>query len=370
MSDPNRFTAIYEIRPCADESAEARARDITLEQTVELPAAVVPEEIAATMVGRVETLEPIDTGVWQTRISYPLAAVGDELTQLLNVLFGNISLKHGIRLVDVEWPEALLATFGGPGCGISGIRALTGVHDRALVATAIKPMGLSARDLAAHCHAFALGGVDIVKDDHGLANQPSAPFDERLLRCQAAVTDVNAAEGGSVQYFPNVTAPWPTMMARAEAARSAGCRGVLVNAWVTGVDALSALREEFGLALMAHPALTGTYFRPDHGITADVLLGDIFRMAGADAVIYPNHGGRFGFSRALCERINDRLRRPLAGLRTALPVPGGGISVDSAGDWARRYGRDTVLLIGGSLYAQQDLAAGARRLNEATRQAR
>jgi len=364
MTETLRVT--YELRAEHDEDPRTKARDIAYEQTVELSPALVPGEVDERIPGRIEQLEPLPGDrLWQAVIAFPAAAIGTELTQALNVLFGNISLKRGIRIVDVEWPTSLLDAVGGPRLGIEGLRAMAGSPARPLVATAVKPMGLGAAELADICARFARGGIDIIKDDHGLANQPSAPYYERVARSQEAVTGAAAASGTRSVYFPNVSAPWPHMMERSEYARAQGCPGVLVNPMITGLDAIHSIADETGLAVLAHPSLTGSYFLPDHGIVPEVLLGDIFRMAGADAVIYPNVGGRFGFSGALCGRINDHLRRPFAGLRAAMPAPGGGMAVDQAGHWAARYGRDTILLIGGSLYAQGDLETGSRRLRAA-----
>ena len=41
-------------------------------------------------------------------------------------------------------------------------------------------MGLPAHALADLAYQFALGGIDIIKDDHGLADQSFAPFKERV----------------------------------------------------------------------------------------------------------------------------------------------------------------------------------------------
>jgi ribulose-bisphosphate carboxylase large chain len=49
------------------------------------------------IVGRVETFEARPEGGFSARISYAIEIAGRDLTQLLNVLFGNISLKAGIR---------------------------------------------------------------------------------------------------------------------------------------------------------------------------------------------------------------------------------------------------------------------------------
>jgi ribulose-bisphosphate carboxylase large chain len=354
------------ILDCANgETAEEKALGIALEQTVELPMDSIDADIRERIVGRIDELTPLTDTQHHVRISYPLAAIGAEPTQCLNLLFGNISLKRGIRIVDIDWPQVLLQAFGGPAHGRDGLRALLGKPHGPLLCSALKPMGMSAGQLAERCYQFALGGVHIIKDDHGVADQPDAPFAERLLRCQDAVARANDQTGQHSLYFPNVTAGYRELPQRLQAAKDAGCKGVLINPWITGLDAMRFARDEFGLALMAHPALTGAYFAPDHGISAELLLGDLFRLAGADASIYPNVGGRFGFSVDTCEAINSHLRRPLPGIKPSLPTPGGGMDIARAPEWIRRYGPDTIILIGGSLYAQSDLAAASKTLREA-----
>jgi ribulose-bisphosphate carboxylase large chain len=153
---------------------------------------------------------------------------------------------------------------------------------------------------------------------------------------------------------------------RAAFARRVGCRGVVVNALPAGLGTVRALGAA-GLAVMSHPSLTGVFFRADHGIAPEVLLGDVFRLAGSDAVIYPNVGGRFTFSQATCIAINARLRRPLGPVAPAFPVPAGGIDAARVPHWIERYGADTILLLGGSLYRQPDSARAAERLVEAVR---
>jgi NAD(P)-dependent dehydrogenase (short-subunit alcohol dehydrogenase family) len=46
------------------------------------------------------------------------------------------------------------------------------------------------------------------------------------------------------------------------------------------------VREHSDLAFLAHPSLAGARMAPV------ALLGRLFRALGADAVIFPNHGGR------------------------------------------------------------------------------
>ncbi len=353
MSERLRVT--YELSPETDEAPRAKAEDIAYEQTVELPPAATPAALNDWVPGEIEALEPIDNGRWQTIIAFHPSLAAGELTQTLNLIFGNISLKRGIRIKAVDWPSSLLRTLAGPRYGIQGWRELTGVHDRALAATALKPVGLSAASLAERAAAFARGGMDIIKDDHGITDQAHAPFAERVPRCRDAVGDTSL-------YVPNVTAAWPLMIERAEQARAAGCRAVLVSPMLTGLDAPRWLQAELGLTVMAHPSLTGGYLQPGHGFAPEILLGDIFRLAGADAVIYPNTGSRFGLTPGECEAINHQLRADSGIAKPAMPTPAGGIDLAQAGAWAHHYGLDTILLLGGSLYASGDIKTATRDL--------
>jgi ribulose-bisphosphate carboxylase large chain len=358
----------YRLAVAARRSAEQRARSIALEQTVELPADCLDPEVERTVVGRVEAVEPLERSGWRCVISYEPAIVGGELSQLLNLLFGNISLQRGIRVSAIDWPETLLRRFAGPRLGIDGLRQRVGVVERRpLVCTALKPVGLSAVELARRAREFALAGIDLIKDDHGLANQATAPFDERLGRCLDAVQEANARSGGGSLYLPHLTGPVETIDRRAEQARARGCRGALISPLLAGPETVGWIAARHDFAVLAHPAMSGAYFAPDHGIAAELLLGQLFRIGGADGVIYPNAGGRFPLEERTCAAINDALRGPLGSLRPAFPVPAGGIDVARVPHWIERYGAETILLIGGSLYRQKDLVAAGRRLLEAVR---
>src|SRR5438034_9809240 len=123
---------------CSSRLAAAKARDIAFEQTVELPADAMPPEVAL---------------------------VCGDLPQLLNLLFGNISLKTGILIAGLEWPDELLTALRGPRLGIAGLRELTGARGRPLRCTALKPLGRSAAELAQLAYGFARWGLGLVKDD-------------------------------------------------------------------------------------------------------------------------------------------------------------------------------------------------------------
>ncbi len=185
------------------------------------------------------------------------------------------------------------------------------------------------------------------------------PFEERVSRCQEAVSTANDRTGGATLYLPNITGA-TELLERAEFVRSLGCKGVLVSPLLVGLEAVRRLSERSGLAIMAHPSVAGAFFRPDHGVAPEVLLGRLFRMVGSDAVIFPNSRGRFPFSQRTCRAISQRLLEPLGSMRPAFPVPGGGMEVDSLPRWMRLYGTDAIFLIGSSLYSAPDLERAAR----------
>lgn len=365
---PSRLEVVYELRCAGGEDPEARAHAVALEQTVELPASTVPAA-AAGAVGRVESVEEAETpGLFRALISYDPEIAGPGFGQLLNLLFGNVSLQPGVRIARIGWPRELLSRLPGPRYGISGLRDLLDVRQRRpLVCAALKPLGLDTKALADRCRTLARGKVDIVKDDHSLADQRTAPFRERVERCLEAVADANRHTRGSAAYFPNLTGGPEELPARVDWLRSMGCKGVLVSPLTLGIEALSWLARKAGLAILGHPSLSGAYFGEHHGLAPEVLLGQIFRVAGCDGVIYPNAGGRFAFSLATCEAINRNLRAPLGACRKAVPVPGGGIDRRRVPLWVSRYGPDTIFLLGGSLYAAGDLEGATRELVEGVR---
>lgn len=360
-----RFTARYRII-CSPEQATARARDICVEQTIEFPEFLVTDDqIREQIIGRLEALNPIDAHCFEAQISYSIETAGAELTQLLNVLFGNISIKPGVQLIDVALPPTLAAQYRGPRFGQSGVRELLGIYDQPLLCTALKPMGLSPTALADFAYQFALGGIHLIKDDHGLTDQPFCRFEERVTRCAEAVARANRETGQQCLYCPNVTAPAAEVMRRAHFAKQAGAGGLLFCPGLSGFDALRQLADDDALALpiLSHPAFQGSFcVHPDAGIAHRVLFGQLNRLAGADATIFPNWGGRFAFTPEECRDLVTGATEPMNHFRPIFPVPGGGMRLDRVAELCDFYGRDCILLIGGDLHAQDgDIVDNCRR---------
>jgi len=361
------FAADYDIVGSAEE-ARACADEICVEQTVEFPPELIArDDIRTGIIGRVDSLEELGDGRHRARVRFAIETAGGELTQLLNVLFGNSSIKPGIRLVRLHLPDSLLREFGGPRFGRPGLRELTGASERPLLCTAVKPMGLSPRELAELAYSFARGGVDLIKDDHGLADQPFCPFDERVQRCADAVARANAETGGRSLYVANVSSDADRMAERARRAKAAGAGALMVAPGLVGFDAMRTLADaRLGLPIVAHPALLGTYtVHPSAGIGHGALYGQLCRLAGADATIFPHFGGRFAFGEADCRDLVDGCDGSMGALAPIFPVPAGGMSLERVPELLGFYGRDVVLLIGGDLHRHgSDLIATCRRFRE------
>lgn len=348
-----RFVVRYAILGDASE-ARRRAEDVCLEQTVEFPADLLPAgDIPDQLVGRIEQFEPLDDGRFEVAISYALEVAGSELPQLLNVVFGNTSIKPGIRVERLELPERLLAWFRGPRFGQQGLRALVGVPRRPLLMTALKPLGLSVEALAELAYRYARAGVDLVKDDHGLANQRIAPFEARVEACAAAVVRANGETGGRCLYVPHVIGPADRIHARARMARDAGAGAVMVCPGLVGFDTMRSVADDDAMALpiVSHPAWNGSFVTShDHGIAHYALYGQLQRLAGADASIFPNVGGRFAFSADECRAIAAGCADPFGGLASAFPTPGGGMQLDGVPRMRELYGDEVIYLLGGGLH--------------------
>ncbi len=361
--DPNdsgvRVRAVYRLDRSLAE-AETLARDLAIEQTVEIPDAIIPADIRERVVGVVESMEEGE-GHCLATISFA-PELADDLFSLQSVAYGNASMIPGVRLVDLRPPRALLQSLRGPSHGIAGVRRRRGVLGRPLLATALKPRGSSHEELARIGHAFARGGGDLVKDDQNLVD-PFEVFRQRVLSCAAAVDRANQETGGACLYLPHAGGPAGELERRVEFLAESGIPGVLVCPMLVGLDTVRRLAAAYPLVFMAHPSLTGAFTHGDtQGMDHGVLLGTLFRLAGADISVFPDSGGRFRYPAAACTSIVHRLREPLGDLPSAWPAPAGGMAFEEVESVAGRYGPDSVLLIGGSLLAHPAGVENATRL--------
>ena len=328
-------------------SIDDRARTIAVEQSVEMPVAAIDDDfVLAEIVGQVESIEQAADGRFAIRIGLACRTVGSDAGQLINMLFGNTSLHDDVILRDVDLPREMATAFGGPRHGLAALRGRIGARSRALTCSALKPQGLSPRRLAELARRFAQGGIDYVKDDHGLADQDYSPFAARVREISAALRE-EAGSGSATKYVPSLSGDLDTMRRQLAIATDVGVDTVLIAPMIIGFANTKRLIEEHPrMAFMAHPTMAGA-----SSIAPQLLLGKLFRLLGADAIVFPNHGGRFGYSPQTCHELAREARADLHGLRPSVPVPAGGMTIDRVGEILDFYGADTMLLIGGALLA-------------------
>lgn len=87
-----RFAVTYHLT-LPEAQARALAEDLCYEQTVEVHRDVVPPgPIRDHLVGRIEHFDAGPSGAFAATLSFAVETAGTELTQWLNVVFGNASL--------------------------------------------------------------------------------------------------------------------------------------------------------------------------------------------------------------------------------------------------------------------------------------
>jgi ribulose-bisphosphate carboxylase large chain len=351
----SRFTVSYQI---VGQDVKEVAEAIRVEQTIEFPYELAPNWIQETVVGEI-----IEISGDLAKISYDDRVTGFELSQFLNVLWGNVSLFKNVKIVEIDFSQEFLEAFAGPRFGIAGLRELFKAPTRPLLATALKPMGLSADDLAKAAVVLVEAGFDLIKDDHGLANQPWATWQERVKTIGQAVREANAKFNKNAIYAPSLNLRGD-LIESAHWAKAQGAGALLILPGVSSFALMQDLAgdDELSLPLMSHPSMLGSLvMNPLHGIRHGIALAKLMRLAGADISIFPNYGGRFSFSKAECQEIAQDARSDFGNLKPIWPAPGGGMTLERIDEIVNFFGRDTMLLVGGALH-RGDLLENAKKL--------
>ena len=99
--------------------------------------------------------------------------------------------------------------------------------------------------------------------------------------------------------MPSLSGDLDRMRRQIAAAPRAGVDTVMVAPMIMGFANFHRLvKDNPDIAFIAHPSMGGAA-----RIAPPLLLGKLFRLMGADAVVFPNHGGRFGYSPDTCRAL-------------------------------------------------------------------
>ncbi|TSB46184.1 2,3-diketo-5-methylthiopentyl-1-phosphate enolase [Alkalicoccobacillus porphyridii] len=303
------------------------------------------------------------------KIAYPQANFSADIPAILTTIFGKLSLDGEIKLVDVDFEPTLEAAFPGPQVGIESIRSHLSVYDRPLVMSIFK--GMIGKDLSEFKQQLLdqlIGGVDIVKDDEILFDNPLTPFTDRVKTGADVLTKVYEQTGERKLYAVNLTGRTFELKEKAKHAVELGASALLFNVFAYGLDVLQALAEdpEINVPIMAHPAVSGALTAsPYYGISNKVLLGKLLRLAGADLVLFPSPYGSVAMEKSETLDIADALREKRS-INTAFPVPSAGIHPGLTPWLIEDFGIDSVINAGGGIHGHPGGAkAGAKAFRDA-----
>ena len=248
-------------------------------------------------------------------ISFPLHNFGPSLPSLLATVAGNLyELQElsGIRLEDLELPQAFAQRYPGPGFGIDGTRKLAQVSGRPLIGTIIKPsIGLSTEALCKLVRDLASAGLDFIKDDELQADPPYAPLAQRIAGAMREIERVADATGRKAMYAFNITGDVDHMLHGHDLVKKHGGTCVMININSVGFAALAHVRRHCELPIHGHRANFGAMSRhPLLGI-GFTAYQKLCRLAGVDHL----HVG--GFNSKFYE-TNDEVGRSISDCLTPL----------------------------------------------------
>ena len=321
--------------------------------------------------GTVESVQPSGSG-YTARIHYPVEIFEPgNVSQYLSVVAGNLfglGMLETARLLDVEFTDELV-TFPGPTFGISGVRRIIGTTDRPHVGTIIKPkVGLTPVDTAAVAYEAAIGGVDLIKDDETLTDQPFCPIDERVPAVMDRLEKAKSETGRQVLYAVNISTRPDRILERATQAIELGANMIMVDVFVTGFGALQALGEDpsIKVPIHVHRAMHAAITRnPEHGIAMRV-FARLARMLGADQLHTGTMWGKMDNDQAEVLADNYALTEPSFGHKRTFPVASGGLHPGLVARELSLLGTDVVLQAGGGIHGHPDgTAAGAKAMRQA-----
>ncbi|MCL1598664.1 MAG: ribulose-bisphosphate carboxylase large subunit family protein [Actinomycetia bacterium] len=233
MASADRIEADYILQTALDphEVATLMAGEQSSGTFVALPTET--PELRDRVAARVESLIPLDNTVTEpirrdaravnrakVTLSWPVDSVGTSLPNLMATVAGNLfelNQLTGLRIVDLRLPESFASAYPGPKFSVEGTRELTGVHDRPIIGTIVKPsVGLSPEETGDLVAELCKAGIDFIKDDELQSDSPLSRFADRSQFVMRAINDHAERTGKKVMYAFNVTGDLDQMLRRHE----------------------------------------------------------------------------------------------------------------------------------------------------------
>lgn len=304
------------------------------------------------------------------QIAFPIVNFRPQIPQLFTSVIGNISITHGLKLVDLAFPKEWLKGFKGPKFGLDGIRKLLKVPERPMLNNMVKPCtGHTAKVAADLVYKAAVGGCDVVKDDELISNPEFNTLEDRIVAVMEAVDRADSEKGEKTLYTINISNRLPDIFEYADKVIELGANAIMVNFIATGYAVLRKLAEDpsIKVPILGHMDFSGALMGGEwNGLSSILVLGKLPRICGADSVVVPAPYGKAEILDERYENILRALRFPFQHIKPTLPMPSGGITAGMVDIAIKEAGKDILIGSGGGIHSHPDgPIAGAKAFRQA-----
>ncbi|MEQ1825738.1 MAG: ribulose-bisphosphate carboxylase large subunit family protein [Pirellula sp.] len=306
----------------------------------------------------------------EIRIAFPFDNIGCNIPTLAATVCGNLfelAEHSGCKLLDLELPDVFATRYPGPQFGVEGTRRLTGVKDRPIIGTIVKPsVGLSPEQTADLVRELGEAGIDFIKDDELMADPPHSPLVKRVECVMREINRLAERSGRKIMYAFNISDEVDAMRRHHDCVVKAGGTCVMVSLNHVGWAGVSALRSTCQVPIHGHRNGWGM-------LTRHPLLGiefaayqKLWRAIGVDHLHVNGLQNKFWEPDDSVVRSIESMQRPMWGGYHAMPVISSGQWGGQAPETLRRTRtQDVIYVAGGGIMAHPSgPAAGLRGIQQ------
>ncbi len=345
-------------------------------------------ELRERVAARVESVTPFDDGPngspetpRDTRtlnkvnvtLSWPVDSVGTSLPNVMATVAGNLfelDRLSALRIVDLRLPEVFASAYPGPTFSIEGTRELTGVLDRPIIGTIIKPsVGLSPQETGDLVRELCEAGIDFIKDDELQGDAPLSRFDERARFVMQAINDHADETGKKVMYAFNITGDLDQMHRRHDTVVELGGTCVMASLNSVGLVGMIELGRFAETPIHAHRNGWGYLSRSSTFGWSYVAWQKIWRLAGADHLHVNGLDSKFAEGNESVISSAQACLTPLFATKPCLAMPvfsSGQTVYQPPATYAALGSPDLIYAAGGAVMAHPDgPKSGVASLREA-----
>lgn len=277
---------------------------------------------------------------------------------LVNIMGGQLDIDviTKCHIKGIEFPQHVKDQFLGPKFGIQGIRKFTGIKDKPLLGSIIKPKtGISPEVLLEMVKELVEGGVNFIKEDEILSDPSFCPIEVRVPLVMDYLKDKN------VIYCVSIHSDYPYILDRVKQVYELGGNGVHVNFWC-GLGVYKAIRE-LDLPIFVHFQKSGDKIltNRDHDFYIDWTI--ICQLAGMMGVDFIHAGMIGGYYKYPEDETIDAVK--ILNEHNVMPALSCGFNPSITQQVTDKVGIDYMANVGGHIHGHpQGTRAGALAMKE------